>query len=161
MLRGNVVVTHVVLVHPEIPNNTGAIIRLCANTGFQLHLIKPLAFSLDDKKLRRAGLDYHEFVHVNTWDNLHQCVEHTQPTNINLYSTKAKQYYHHANYANNSMLIFGSETKGLHQSIFDQFGMERFYRLPMRANSRSINLANTVSIVIYEAWKHNNFIDGA
>ena len=147
----------VVLVNPEIPSNSGAIIRLCANSGCNLHLIHPIAFDLEEKKFRRAGLDYHEFTNLKTWQTLTECINAHKPNKMHFFSTKAQQFHHTANYTKGSMLIFGSETKGLQQSYFDTYGLAQFYRLPMMPNSRSMNLANAVSVVVYEAWRQLNF----
>lgn len=150
---------HIVLHNPKIASNTGAIIRLCANTGCTLHLIKPLGFDLDDKKMRRAGLDYHEFAELNTWYDLQSCFDAIRPNGMSFFSTKATQNFIHAPYCQNHCLIFGSETDGLPMPLMSHYGKGNYYRLPMRAQSRSLNLANTVSIVTYEGWRQLGFID--
>jgi tRNA (cytidine/uridine-2'-O-)-methyltransferase len=148
---------NIVLFEPEIPPNTGNIIRLCANTGFQLHLIEPLGFEFDDKKLRRAGLDYHEFaktkVHKNFSDFLAVCpVERCFAI-----TTKGSTGYHHVNYQSGDALVFGPETRGLPPEILDMINKEKWIRVPMQPNSRSLNLSNTVAIVAYEAWRQMDF----
>ncbi len=148
----------IVLFQPEIPPNTGNIIRLCANTGFTLHLIEPIGFDLDDKKLRRAGLDYLEFQRLQihtTWDAYR---EQENPKNIYGLSTKGTKCYSTIEYQPNDCLLFGPETRGLPSSLRGDLGEEKVIRLPMQPDSRSINLSNAVSIVSYEAWRQLNFI---
>ncbi len=144
---------HIVLYEPEIPANTGNIIRLCANTGMQLHLIKPLGFELDDKKLRRAGLDYHEWVSVKEHDSLADFVDSTKPGRIFALTTKGAKMYSEVCFQPGDALLFGPETRGLPATVLADLGAERCLYLPMQAESRSLNLSNTVSIVLYEAWK--------
>ena len=148
---------HIVLHSPQIASNTGAIIRLCANTGCALHLIEPISFDLDDKKLRRAGLDYHEFAELKTWQDLDQCLVAIRPNGCSFFSTKASNVYTKAPYRKNHCLIFGSETQGLPTDFMGYYGAENYYRLPMQTQSRSLNLANTVSIVTYEGWRQLGF----
>ncbi len=144
---------HIVLVEPEIPANTGNIIRLCANTGMQLHLIKPLGFELDDKKLRRAGLDYHEWASVRLHETLDDFIQQIQPARLFALTTKGKTIYSSVTFEKGDALLFGAETRGLPANLLSSLGQERCLYLPMQANSRSLNLSNTVAIVLYEAWK--------
>ena len=147
---------HIVLYQPEIPPNTGNIIRLCANTGAQLHLIKPLGFELDDKKCRRAGLDYHEFANVNQFDNLKQFQQTIQPHRLFAFSTKGKRNYAEVSYHSGDALIFGPESRGLPVEYLQEMG-DHVVRLPMLPHSRSLNLSNTVAIALFEAWRQNGF----
>ncbi len=145
---------NIVLYQPEIPPNTGNIIRLCANTGCQLHLIEPLGFKLEDKQLRRAGLDYHEWADVKTYQN----IEQLQPVQaMYALSTKGKKHYHQANFKAGDYLLFGPETRGLPDVFLNQQDQDHILRLPMLEHSRSLNLSNTVAIVTYEALRQNQF----
>ncbi len=152
---------NVVLFEPEIAPNTGNIIRLCANTGAKLHLIEPLGFDLDDKKLRRAGLDYHEFADLQIWKSFPEFLTATQQARPSAQrfalTTKATTRYDHADVGNNDYLIFGPETRGLPDTILQQFPNENKLRLPMMPNSRSLNLSNTVAIMVYECWRQQDF----
>lgn len=148
---------HVVLFQPEIPPNTGNIIRLCANTGAQLHLIHPLGFELDDKRLRRAGLDYHEFASVQQYDSLEQFIEQQQPARLIAFSTKGRRNYSEIHYQPGDALLFGPESRGLPRDILEQLPSDNIARIPMRTNSRSLNLSNTVAIALFEAWRQNGF----
>jgi len=148
---------HIVLFEPEIPANTGNIIRLCANAGMQLHLIKPLGFELDDKKLRRAGLDYHEWVAVKEHETLADFIEKVQPKRLFALSTKGARVYSEAAFQSGDAFLFGPETRGLPANVLEDIGIERCLYLPMRADSRSLNLSNTVAIVLYEAWRQLSF----
>ena len=148
---------NIVLYQPEIPPNTGNIIRLCANTGCKLHLIKPLGFELDDKRMRRAGLDYHEWASVTVYDNWEEFISKTPSDNIYACSTKGKRRYSDVTYQQGDYLLFGPETRGLPESILNQQGLENCLRLPMLPNSRSMNLSNAVSVFVYEAWRHVGF----
>jgi len=148
---------HVVLYEPEIPPNTGNIIRLCANTGAQLHLLHPLGFELDDAKLLRAGLDYHEWADVHEHDSLNAFTDSIKPEKIYAVSTRGKTLYSEADYPNNVALLFGPETRGLPQSLLDKLPDSNVLRLPMLPDSRSLNLSNAAAIFVYEAWKQNNF----
>ena len=148
---------HIVLFEPEIPANTGNIIRLCANTGAQLHLIHPLGFDLDDKKLRRAGLDYHEWVNVEQHNSLECFVEKNQPPRIFALTTKGSTLYSDVSFQEGDAFLFGPETRGLSDSFLNQHDKTLKLYLPMKAESRSLNLSNTVSIVLFEAWKQLNF----
>lgn len=149
----------VVLFEPKIPQNTGAIIRLCANSGFRLHLIEPLAFSFEDSKLKRAGLDYHEYTTVKRHVNFNAFIKSEQPKRIFAVTTKASNYYAQAKYQLGDYLLFGSETQGLPDVVRDQIADECKIRIPMREHSRSMNLSNAVSVVVYEAWRQLNFTD--
>ena len=148
---------HIVLYEPEIPANTGNIIRLCANAGTQLHLIKPLGFELDDKKLRRAGLDYHEWVAVKEHSSLSAFIETVKPERIFALTTKAKQIVSEVAFQAQDAFLFGPETRGLPENILADMGVNRCLYLPMQAESRSLNLSNTVAIVLYEAWRQLSF----
>jgi tRNA (cytidine/uridine-2'-O-)-methyltransferase len=147
---------HIVLFEPEIPANTGNIIRLCANAGMQLHLIKPLGFDLDDKKLRRAGLDYHEWVSVELHDSYADFLEKNQPQRVFALTTKGKKNYSDVQFKAGDVFLFGPETRGLPASMLADIG-ENCLFLPMQPESRSLNLSNTVAIVLYEAWRQTNF----
>ena len=147
----------VVLFQPQIPQNTGAIIRLCANSGFRLHLIEPLAFDFDDKKLRRAGLDYHEFTHVKRHIDYNAFVENEKPKRILAITTKATNYYADVSFSEGDYLLFGSETAGLPEEVRVTIPDEDKIRIPMLKDSRSMNLSNATSVIVYEAWKQLGF----
>jgi len=151
---------HIVLYEPEIPPNTGNIIRLCANTGAQLHLIHPLGFQLDDAKLLRAGLDYHEWADVHEHDSLNAFIDSINPKKMYAVSTRGKTLYSEAEYPDDVALLFGPETRGLPQSLLDELPDSDILRLPMLPDSRSLNLSNAAAIFVYEAWKQNNFQTG-
>lgn len=151
---------HIALYEPEIPPNTGNIIRLCANTGAQLHLIEPLGFNLDDKQLRRAGLDYHEFADLKTWENYDVFLEAMGGQRIFAFSTRGTSRYSDACFGDNDVLLFGPETRGLPQAILDSLPADQCLRLPMLPDSRSLNLSNVVAITVYEAWRQLGFADG-
>jgi len=147
---------NIVLYQPEIPPNTGNIIRLCANNGCYLHLIEPLGFKLDDKQLRRAGLDYHEWADIKTYNN----IEELKPEqDVYALSTKGQKYYHQASFNAGDYLVFGPETRGLPEKYLNRLDKDHILRLPMREHSRSLNLSNTVAIVSYEALRQNQFSD--
>ena len=148
---------HIVLYEPEIPANTGNIIRLCANAGTQLHLIKPLGFKLDDKKLRRAGLDYHEWVVVKEHSSLSAFIETVNPERIFALTTKARQIVSDVTFQAQDAFLFGPETRGIPENILADIGVHRCLYLPMQAESRSLNLSNTVAIVLYEAWRQLSY----
>ncbi|MFI3123363.1 MAG: tRNA (uridine(34)/cytosine(34)/5-carboxymethylaminomethyluridine(34)-2'-O)-methyltransferase TrmL [Methylococcales bacterium] len=148
---------HIVLFEPEIPANTGNIIRLCANAGMQLHLIKPLGFDLDDKKLRRAGLDYHEWVSVQLHESLSDFFVKVQPARVFALTTKGKTIYSDVVFEAGDTFLFGPETRGLPADVLQDIG-ERCLYLPMQPESRSLNLSNTVAIVLYEAWRQIGFV---
>lgn len=145
---------HVVLYQPEIPPNTGNIIRLCANTGAQLHLIHPLGFALDDKKMRRAGLDYHEWADVKHYENSEAFLQEHGKRRIFACSTKGTKGHHQVEFQDEDMLLFGQETKGLPEAVRSRFEL---IRIPMQPNSRSLNLSNAVAIILYEAWRQLDF----
>lgn len=151
---------HIVLYQPEIPPNTGNIIRLCANTGFQLHLIRPLGFTLDDKRLRRAGLDYDEWAQVCTHDSLDAFIDEIQPQRLFACSTKGTSHYTKTGFEKGDSLLFGPETRGLPTNILERLAPENVLRLPMQSNSRSLNLSNCVAIFVYEAWRQLDFEGG-
>ncbi len=148
---------HIVLYQPEIPANTGNIIRLCANTGAQLHLIHPLGFDMDDKKLRRAGLDYHEFAAVQQHQHLQDCLQSLAADNVYAISTKGRRYVHDVAFQQGDVFLFGPETRGLPQQIRDDAGSDNVLRIPMQPTNRSLNLANAVTLVVYEAWRQQAF----
>ena len=148
---------HIVLFEPEIPANTGNIIRLCANTGSQLHLIHPLGFDMDDKKLRRAGLDYHEFAAVEEYNSLDEFIKKVKPNRIFGLSTKGKQYVYDVEFIEGDVFLFGPETRGLPKDIRENLGVEHVLRIPMQPTNRSLNLSNSVSLIVYEAWRQLEF----
>jgi tRNA (cytidine/uridine-2'-O-)-methyltransferase len=148
---------HVVLFQPEIPPNTGNIIRLCANCGAQLHLIQPLGFEMSDKQLRRAGLDYHEFAQVQIHDDLAAFVRTVKPRRLLACSTKGRQNYTEIHYQPEDALLFGPETRGLPLEVLESLPAEQRLRIPMLPNNRSLNLANAVAIIVYEAWRQQGF----
>lgn len=148
---------HIVLFQPEIPANTGNIIRLCANTGAQLHLIEPLGFELDDRRLKRAGLDYHEYAQVRVHDSLPAFVQQVAPSRCFGLSTRGRRDFFAESFQAGDAFLFGPETRGLPVAVREELGEARVLRLPMRADSRSLNLANTVAVVTYEAWRQQNF----
>ena len=151
---------HVVLFEPEIPSNTGNIIRLCANTGAQLHLIKPLGFELDDKKLKRAGLDYHEYARMKIWENLDECLADLAQQGVHdifPLTTKGQATPHTVNLNRSVALLMGPETRGLPESVRLQFPVENWICLPMAENSRSLNLSNATAVIVYEAWRQQGF----
>jgi tRNA (cytidine/uridine-2'-O-)-methyltransferase len=154
---------HVVLVEPEIPPNTGNIIRLCANTGAQLHLIEPLGFPLDDARMRRAGLDYHEYaamkVHAS-WDAW-LASEQPDPARMFALTTHGATPFASVTFQPGDVFVFGSETRGLAPQRRDSFPASQRIRLPMRPGNRSVNLSNTVAVVVYEAWRQNGYAGGA
>ncbi len=145
------------LYQPEIPPNTGNIIRLCANTGATLHLIHPLGFSLEGKKLRRAGLDYHEWCDVQEYLNWQEFLITAKPSRLLAFSTKGEKVYSEHRFAEGDALIFGPETRGLPAEILESLPANRRLRLPMLAHSRSLNLSNTVAVALYEAWRQLGF----
>ena len=151
---------HVVLYQPEIPPNTGNIMRLCANTGARLHLIEPLGFKLEDKALRRAGLDYREWADVRTYASYEAFHESVKPPRLLAFSTRARRFYAEMQYRENDALLFGPETRGLPQTLLDTLPEEHRLRLPLRPGNRSLNLSNVVAVVVYEAWRQQGFSDG-
>lgn len=151
---------NIVLFQPEIPQNTGNIIRLAANSGFRLHLIKPLGFALDTKKLRRAGLDYHEFAEVSTHETWESFRDVAAGGRIFGISTKGKVGYSEVAYQPDDFLVFGPETRGLPEEIREELGAQQLLRIPMQPASRSLNLANAAAVVVYEAWRQHGFVSG-
>lgn len=154
---------HVVLVEPEIPPNTGNIIRLCANTGVQLHLIEPLGFPLEDSKLKRAGLDYHEFAAMKVHANWASFIASEQPNPQRLFAmtTHGSSVFAQTQFEAGDYFVFGSETKGLDPDLRNSFPNEQRIRLPMRPDNRSLNLSNAVAVVVFEAWRQHGFLGGA
>ncbi|MFT4019949.1 MAG: tRNA (cytidine(34)-2'-O)-methyltransferase [Acinetobacter sp.] len=151
---------HVILYEPEIPSNTGNIIRLCANTGAQLHLIQPLGFELDDKKLKRAGLDYHEYARMKIWDHLDLCLQYLQTQSVEFVfplTTKGSATPHTVDLNRPVALLMGPETRGLPEYVRLLFPEEQWIRLPMAENSRSLNLSNATAVIVYEAWRQQGF----
>jgi tRNA (cytidine/uridine-2'-O-)-methyltransferase len=148
---------NIVLFEPEIPPNTGNIIRLCANTGFSLHLIEPLGFELDDKRLRRAGLDYREWQDAKVHPNWETFVTSEQPDRIFAISTKGRTRYTDIAFKSGDTLVFGPETRGLTEEFRSALPPEQVLRIPMQAESRSLNLSNTVALIVYEAWRQMDF----
>ena len=149
----------IVLYEPEIPPNTGNIIRLCANTGARLHLIKPLGFEWDDSRLKRAGLDYHDLAHVALYDDLQTFKDAVAPPRLFACSTRASTNYCDATFQQGDALMFGPETRGLPQALLDATPDAQKLRIPMQAGSRSLNLANAVSVILYEAWRQLDFVN--
>ena len=148
---------HVVLYEPEIPPNTGNVIRLCANTGAALHLIRPLGFQLDDARLRRAGLDYHEYASVAVHDDLARCLDAIGAPRLFAFSTRGRVAHVDARFADGDALLFGCETAGLPSDVLDAVPPPQRLRLPMCPDSRSLNLSNTVAVAVYEAWRQLGF----
>jgi len=152
---------HVALYQPEIPPNTGNIIRLCANSGAQLHLIRPLGFELEDRKLRRAGLDYHEWAAVEQHENLQAFLERRQEGRLFALSTKGTACYADIAYRPGDTLLFGPETRGLPMEVLERLPEGQRLRVPMRPRNRSLNLSNAVAVVLYEAWRQQGFAGGS
>jgi tRNA (cytidine/uridine-2'-O-)-methyltransferase len=149
-----------ILYEPEIPPNTGNIIRLCANTGTRLHLIEPLGFELDEPRLKRAGLDYREFADVAVHRNLEDCLQALSEPRVFALSTRGATRYSQAQFEAGDAFLFGPETRGLPQPILDALPAQQTLRLPMRPDNRSLNLSNAAAIVIYEAWRQTGFAGG-
>ena len=148
----------VVIINPEIPPNTGNIIRLCANTGCELHLVKPLGFPLEDNKLKRAGLDYHEYTNLVVHNDWQCCKEYFKGRRMIAIETSGPKLYSKMDFKTGDVLVFGSETSGIPQVILDELDQdEAIIRLPMLKQQRSLNLSNSVAIVVYEAWKQLDF----
>ncbi|HYD78730.1 MAG TPA: tRNA (uridine(34)/cytosine(34)/5-carboxymethylaminomethyluridine(34)-2'-O)-methyltransferase TrmL [Paucimonas sp.] len=154
---------HVVLVEPEIPPNTGNIIRLCANTGAQLHLIEPLGFPLEDARMRRAGLDYHEYATMKVHRDWRAYLASEQPDPARMFAltTHGSTPFADMAFRPGDVFVFGSETKGLDPALRESFPAAQRIRLPMRPNNRSLNLSNAVAVVVFEAWRQNGFVGGA
>lgn len=153
---------HIVLVHPEIPPNTGNIIRLCANTGCRLHLIEPLGFSLDDKHMKRAGLDYHEYATVRIHPSWNDFLNTQQPKPEKMFAltTKGSQPFAQVEFPDDAWFVFGSEGHGLPDEIRNSFPATQRIRLPMRPNNRSLNLSNSVAVTVFEAWRQHHYFGG-
>jgi tRNA (cytidine/uridine-2'-O-)-methyltransferase len=153
---------HVVLVEPEIPPNTGNIIRLCANTGAQLHLIEPLGFPLDDAKMRRAGLDYHDYATMKVHHNWGAFISSESPNPARMFAmtTHGSTPFVRVAFLPGDVFVFGSETKGLEPALRESLPTSQRIRLPMRPDNRSLNLSNSVAVVVYEAWRQNGFAGG-
>jgi len=150
---------NIVLYQPEIPPNTGNIIRLSANSGGKLHLIEPLGFEIDDKRLRRAGLDYGEWKDISVHSDWKTFIETVAPKRIFAISTKGKRYHHEADYAPDDWVVFGPETRGLPDEVLNNLPSTDILRIPMIAGSRSMNLSNAAAVIIYEAWRQNSFVN--
>jgi len=147
----------VILYQPEIPPNTGNVIRLCANTGANLHLIRPLGFDLDDKQLKRAGLDYHEYASVKVHDSLQDCLLSLPNARLFALTTKGAHPFHGVRYQRGDAFLFGPESRGLPNEVLESFPPEQRLRLPMLPSNRSLNLSNTVAVAVYEAWRQCSF----
>ena len=152
---------HVILYEPEIPPNTGNVIRLCANTGASLHLIEPLGFDLEEKKLRRAGLDYREFASVKTHGSLNACLAALGKPRVFALSTRGTTRHDQPAYEQGDAFLLGPETRGLPQAVLDALPADRVLRLPMRPDNRSLNLSNTAAVIVYEAWRQLGFKGGS
>ncbi len=154
---------NIVLVEPEIPPNTGNVIRLAANTGCTLHLVEPLGFSMEHRLLQRAGLDYHEYARLRRHANWESFLFNERPDRRRMFalSTRAMHAPHEARFAAGDWLVFGSETRGLPTELFQTFGAERRLRLPMLPGQRSLNLSNAVAVTVFEAWRQNGFAGSA
>ncbi len=148
---------HVILYQPEIPPNTGNIIRLCANTGCRLHLVKPLGFTLEDKQLVRAGLDYHEFASLRVHETLQDCFTAFDPARVFALTTKGSQAFHRVSYQAGDAFLFGPESRGLPAEVLAEFDAAQRVRLPMLPGSRSLNLSNTAAVAVFEAWRQCGF----
>jgi tRNA (cytidine/uridine-2'-O-)-methyltransferase len=154
---------HVVLVEPEIPPNTGNVIRLCANTGAQLHLIEPLGFPLDDSKMKRAGLDYHDYATMKVHKNWQAYLDSEKPDQARMFAmtTHGASPFAQAAFRPGDVFVFGAETRGLAPELRESFPPAQRIRLPMRPDNRSLNLSNTVAVVVFEAWRQNGYAGGA
>jgi tRNA (cytidine/uridine-2'-O-)-methyltransferase len=149
---------HVLLFEPEIPPNTGNIIRLCANTGAHLHLIEPLGFDLDDAKLRRAGLDYHEFAQIRRHASLADCLAALEAPRLFAFTTRGHRRHDEVAFRTGDALLFGPESRGLPASVVEALPADRRLRLPMRPGQRSLNLSNSVAVAVFEAWRQWGFV---
>jgi tRNA (cytidine/uridine-2'-O-)-methyltransferase len=153
-------VLHLILYQPEIPPNTGNIIRLCANSGTKLHLIAPLGFDLDEKSVRRAGLDYSLLAEVKVWSALQECFAALAAPRWFAISTRGRIRYDQVQYQHGDAFLFGPETRGLPQEVLEQCPVERRLRIPMQPGNRSLNLSNAAAVVLYEAWRQHDFRGG-
>ena len=151
---------NIILYQPEIPPNTGNIIRLCANTGAHLHLIEPMGFKLDEPRLKRAGLDYREFANIHVYTSYSACLTSLKSSRLFAISTKRQTNYTEPKYKPSDVFVFGPETRGLPEDILDSVSEKQKIRLPMLPNSRSLNLSNAVAALVYEAWSQSNFKKG-
>ena len=149
---------NIVLFEPEIPPNTGNIIRLCANTGYPLHLIQPLGFELCEKSVRRAGLDYRDLVNVHQWPSLQSYLDQSGMGNVYAFTTKGTCNYTKVNYQKGDSLLFGPETRGLPDEVLNSINPSHHLLIPMQSSNRSMNLSNAVAIASYEAWRQSDFI---
>jgi len=154
-------VFHIVLFQPEIPPNTGNVIRLSANTGSRLHLIEPLGFDVSEKSLRRAGLDYHQLTHMQVWPSLEACFADIKPTRWFALTTRGQQRFDRCVYQPGDVFVFGPETRGLPTELLERCPAECRVRLPMVPGNRSLNLSNSVAVLVYEAWRQQGFTGGA
>ena len=148
---------HIILYQPEIPPNTGNIIRLCANVGAPLHLVHPLGFDLDAPRLKRAGLDYRELMNVHEYCSLDDCLNRIESTRLYALTTRAGRPYHEPSFGPEDAFLFGPETRGLPQAMLDRMQPDQRLRIPMRAGNRSLNVSNAVAVVLYEAWRQQRF----
>lgn len=151
----------IILYQPEIPPNTGNVIRLAANTGIRLHLVKPLGFDLSDRQLTRAGLDYHDLARVSVHETWQDCLVSVAARRLFALSTRGRSRYDQANFQEGDCFVFGPETRGLPQALLDALPAEQVLRLPMLPSNRSMNLANTVAVVVFEAWRQQGFAGGS
>jgi tRNA (cytidine/uridine-2'-O-)-methyltransferase len=147
----------IVLVNPEIPPNTGNVIRLCANTGAALHLVHPLGFPLDDARMRRAGLDYHEYATMQVHDDWNACRAALLPRRMFAIETTGTRSLYDIELREDDVFVFGSETKGMSQDVLATFDVAHVLRIPMRPSNRSLNLSNSVAVTVYEAWRQLGF----
>ena len=152
---------HIILYQPEIPPNTGNVIRLCANAGAQLQLIRPLGFELDESRVRRAGLDYHEMTRVRAWDSLEECLDSLEISRWFAVSTRGQTRYDQPAFAGGDAFVFGPETRGLPTEILERCPPDRRLFLPMYPDNRSLNLSNAVAVVAFEAWRQQGFAGAA
>ncbi len=152
---------NIILYEPEIPPNTGNIMRLCANTGAQLHLVEPLGFELDDKRMRRAGLDYREWVSVKRYQDWNSCRDALRDQRVFALSTRASRSYADPKFEAGDCFLFGPETRDLPTAVMDSLGPEQCLRIPMLPDSRSLNLSNSVAVLLFEAWRQSDFSAGA
>lgn len=152
---------HVALYQPEIPPNTGNVIRLCANTGAQLHLIHPLGFRMEDRELKRAGLDYHEYASVREHASFDALLQTLPDSRVFAFSTKGTRYYADVSFRDTDILLFGPETRGLPTEVLSRVGASNTLRIPLREGNRSLNLSNAVAVVVFEAWRQTGFPSGS
>jgi tRNA (cytidine/uridine-2'-O-)-methyltransferase len=150
-------VFHLILYQPEIPPNTGNVIRLCANVGAALHLVRPLGFEMDEPRLRRAGLDYHELASVTVHASLAECLAAAKPARVFALTTRARRSLYEVGFAPQDAFLLGPETRGLPQAVLEQFAEEARLKLPMRPGNRSLNLSNAAAVALFEAWRQQGF----